>query len=251
MHQKNPPAASAAATTTTSSSEEPARENGDSERREEMPDFSGSAFPAPLRNPFADDADEIDSDEEDDQGLDAETGWGSSGRGSWWRGVVMNRRGDGFGDHDSEDDVDEDEEDEEFGDFAMPEVDSGDGNGNTNSNNNSNSDNNSTNNFPGLKLVRPLAVHPPSSGTQKSAFGGLWPFTSPGFGSGNTKASTGEETEGGEAKKSAEEEKLVSETKPTVLGDEVKKEQEPASGVTDVKKHTGLDDTASEDEVVV
>ncbi|PKS13118.1 hypothetical protein jhhlp_000460 [Lomentospora prolificans] len=217
MHQKNAAAAAAAA-----ASEESTRENGDSENGEET-STSEPAVPAPLRNPFGDGAYEVDSDEED-HGLDSGAGWCASERGSWWRSVVTKNRDDDLG---NDSDGVDDDEDEEFGDFAMPEVDSGNSNA-------------------GPKVIRPLAVHPPSGNAQKSAFGGLWPFANTGFGN------KGEDTEG-EVKKPAEADS--SEPKPADGPvEETKTEPEATATPTttnnaEAKKRTTLDDT--DDEVVV
>lgn len=243
MHQQQQAAATAAASAA-ADSEDAGQQNGDSEREKEGSAHSEPAVPAPLRNPFGDDADEVDSDEDDH---DADMGWGRSERGGWWRSVVAREVGNDRDTNDS-DEVDE-EEDEEFGDFAMAEVDS----------------------KPGPTVVRPLAVHPPSSGIgQKSAFGGLWPFTNSSFS--NSKA---DDTEG-EVGKSADAE--TGESKPadgpteeTAKGPETISTAVPDPQVsnncsnsnsannsngnnnnnttTEAKKRTTLDDT--DDEVVV
>lgn len=158
-----------------------------------------------LRNPFADYEDDEDDDEHsgsgsDDGEVEAMEGAGSAGnaaweRGSWWRGVVRSARrgtggrheverfGDGRDDDSSseeegpvgrrrvrdQDDEEEEGEDEEFGDFAMPEVEERVGGA-----------------VSGIDparesvLVKPTAVHPPSSTLKSSAIGpfsSLWPFS--------------------------------------------------------------------------
>ncbi|KAK0724344.1 hypothetical protein B0H67DRAFT_598018 [Lasiosphaeris hirsuta] len=166
-----------------------------------------------LRNPFADDDDDDDvgsgsgsgSDDGEVGNLGGE-GVGSSSwnRGSWWRGVVRSARrsdrkndadkasskeaterfGDGRDDSDDsdgpgdeEDDVEEDIEDEEFGDFAMPEVGSKDGN--------ATSGGLVTGIDPAREkiLLKPLPVHPSSIKSSVSPFSSLWPFSTQSFGS--------------------------------------------------------------------
>ncbi|KAL9946158.1 hypothetical protein ACHAP6_004451 [Verticillium nonalfalfae] len=120
------------------------------------------------RNPFADDEDDdVDSDDEDDGRSGGRTAnavtntWGASARGSWWRGMVRRKQNERFETaEDSDSEREGDDDDEEFGDFAMPEVESAPGTD------------------PNEKvLLKPLAVHPGGSQVQgKTAFNGLWPF---------------------------------------------------------------------------
>ncbi|KAK0669888.1 SIT4 phosphatase-associated protein-domain-containing protein [Cercophora samala] len=179
-----------------------AAENGGQEGSASNTDDGASdAFTLPslttserLRNPFADDEDDEDnsSDEDNLDNADGEGGGGSSAweRGSWWRNVVGGRSstrrqgdnetqekerfGDGRDDSDDSDDRvnEEDMDDEEFGDFAMPEVQS------------------SGAMVSGIDparekiLVKPMALHPSAA---KSSFGSLWPFGGQGFGANKDK----------------------------------------------------------------
>ena len=65
----------------------------------------------------------------------------------------------------------EDMEDEEFGDFAMPEVDSNGEKSQTGS-----ASSGSPEEPRERILLKPLPVHPASSKSGTSAFGSLWPF---------------------------------------------------------------------------
>lgn len=179
-----------------------AAENGGQEgSSSNTDDGTSDAFTLPslsaserLRNPFADDGDDEDNSSDEDNLDNAEDEGGASSsawnRGSWWRGVVggrssSRRQGDNenqekerFGDgrddtDDSDDAVHEDDiDDEEFGDFAMPEVQS------------------SGAMVSGIDparekiLVKPMALHPSAA---KSSFGSLWPFGGQGFGANKEK----------------------------------------------------------------
>lgn len=179
-----------------------------------LPSTTGSERLRNNPNPFADYEDEDNEDgsgSDDDvadvggsRSDDATVNMGSWNRGSWWRGVVRSTRGkkspfaqdtERFGDgrDDDSDDSDgggrggeeeDDIEDEEFGDFAMPEVAAAPGAG-------------SGGGFvsgidPAREkfLVKPLAVHPPSSTLKSSVspFSSLWPFSSQGFGGSKEKS---------------------------------------------------------------
>ncbi|GAB1318102.1 sporulation-induced protein [Madurella fahalii] len=179
-------------------------------------------------NPFADYEDEDDDEEgsgsDDDVANvggvgndDMTMNLGGWNRGSWWRGVVRSARrktsddahqetekfGDGR-DDDSEDsdggglrrEEEDDIDDEEFGDFAMPEVAAAPG-----------SEGRGGGLVSGIDparekiLVKPLAVHPPTSTLKSSVspFSSLWPFSSPGFGgSKEKKEEAGGETGAGD-----------------------------------------------------
>jgi hypothetical protein len=125
-----------------------------------------------LRNPFEDDAEDVDDDSDDGLGDDGfpASSWNSQARGSWWRGALarrdMEKFGDGRDDSDSDkEDQHEGDEDEEFGDFAMPEVDK-------------DADASEKDNV----IVKPLPVHPPQN-QKSSGFTSLWPFSGQPFGS--------------------------------------------------------------------
>ncbi|KAK4664224.1 sporulation-induced protein [Podospora pseudopauciseta] len=190
-----------------------AAENGGQEgSSSNMDDGTSDAFTLPslsaserLRNPFADDGDDEDNSSDEDNLDNAEDEGGASSsawnRGSWWRGVVggrssSRRQGDNenqekerFGDgrddtDDSDDAVHEDDiDDEEFGDFAMPEVQS------------------SGAMVSGIDparekiLVKPMALHPSAT---KSSFGSLWPFGGQGFGANKEKEKEQEKKTEGE-----------------------------------------------------
>ncbi|SPO06425.1 related to SAP190 - Sit4p-associated protein [Cephalotrichum gorgonifer] len=200
MHQKNAAAAAAA--------------SGDEEEEEEHRHSAIFAATSAVerdeqpRDPFGDDADEVDSDEDDHGG----PAWSSGGgRGGWWRDVVMKRER-------LSDSEDEEEEgvDEEFGDFAMPEADAEAGAGGASP--------------AGLRVVKPLAVHP-GVGGGKSGFGSLWPFNTQNFGNSRAGKFGREGRDGGE--------------------DE---EEETEGGIrrtTEAKKRTSLDDEDVDDEVVI
>lgn len=122
-----------------------------------------------LRDPFGDDAEDVDADSDDGMGDDDDNpGWGSHARGSWWRNALSRNReekfGDGRDDSDSDKDDEGDEEDEEFGDFAMPEKEHQDAEKSN-------------------VIVKPLPLHPPNHSQKSTGFTSLWPFSSQGFGS--------------------------------------------------------------------
>jgi hypothetical protein len=191
------------------------------------------------RNPFADDEDDDEEIDSDDGNEDVQPrsgapappsgAWGSSGRGSWWRGVVRSRGGEKFNDRDSDDeDEDEEEEDEEFGDFAMPEVESAP----TASRNEK-------------VLLKPLPVHPPSAGTTggpggKSALSNLWAFTSQGFGTGAKD----------EPSRDKERERERNTTGARDEGQEKGGEESVARAV-EAKRRTSIEDPDEDEEVVV
>jgi SIT4-associating protein SAP185/190 len=199
MHQNNSAAATAAAAAASTQENGRSHPDADSEKREPEGDTER------LRNPFADDEDdeEIDSDDgnDDDQvATEAGPGDGGMGRGGWWRGMMGRRSNNKFEGGSDSDEDDDDDDDEEFGDFAMPEVESapplmGSRDGDKG-------------------IIKPTPVHPPSMTTssatteagttttgggpnQKSALGSLWPFTTQGFGSsgGVKEGSSGEKHE--------------------------------------------------------
>ncbi|ETS80854.1 hypothetical protein PFICI_08383 [Pestalotiopsis fici W106-1] len=157
MHQKNSAGASAQSAHIEGGDDED--EDGDLQLTRE-PDSI-------LRNPFEDDAEDVDDDSDDGLGGDENSAWNSHGRGSWWRSALSRNRqekfGDGRDDSDSDNDDQGDEEDEEFGDFAMPEEEAHNEKSNV--------------------IVKPLPVHPPNQNQKSSAFTSLWPFSSQGFGS--------------------------------------------------------------------
>ncbi|KAK9424474.1 putative Extragenic suppressor of kinetochore protein 1 [Seiridium unicorne] len=146
-----------------------------------------------LRNPFGDDAEDVDDDSDDGLGGDDDnSGWNSHGRGSWWRSALSRNRQEKFGDgrddsdSDKDDQGDGDDEDEEFGDFAMPEKD-----GNDSEKNN--------------VIVKPLPVHPPSQNQKTSGFTSLWPFSGQGFGSKDRDKEKEKPKEGGPEKSDQDE----------------------------------------------
>jgi SIT4-associating protein SAP185/190 len=230
MHQKNN-AAAAAAAAALSSTTDGAKENGDLNSE----DRKDSGEPSPLRNPFGDDADEIDSDDgdedEDDEmgGEGVGSSWGMAGRGSWWRNVVM--KGSSSQDKDdSDEEVQDEEDDEEFGDFAMPEVDKG----------------------PGPNVVRPTAVHPPTGGSgaqgHKSGLGSLWPF--------GTQSSAGSDEKTGDASSPTSspcsqpgDSAPASEKRTESKGDAAGAENPGVSRTVEARQRTSLDDL--DDEVMV
>ncbi|KKF96587.1 Extragenic suppressor of kinetochore protein 1 [Ceratocystis platani] len=129
-------------------------------------------YPAATHNPF--ETDDLDSDDDDDDNDGGHFGMGSawssnnSGRGAWWRGAISG--GQQEGNSDSDGDMDNDEE---FGDFAMPEVES------TSTSEASPVNSSGGNNVP---ILKPLAVHPvsgastPFGAVQKAGLSSLWPF---------------------------------------------------------------------------
>lgn len=190
-----------------------AAENGGQEgSSSNTDDGTSDAFTLPslsaserLRNPFADDGDDEDNSSDEDNLDNAEDEGDASSsvwnRGSWWRGVVGGRSssrrqgnnenqekerfGDGRDDTDDSDDAvhEDDIDDEEFGDFAMPEVQS------------------SGAIVSGIDparekiLVKPMALHPSAA---KSSFGSLWPFGGQGFGANKEKEKEQEKKTEGE-----------------------------------------------------
>jgi SIT4-associating protein SAP185/190 len=171
MHQKNNAGASAQ-----SAQIEGDDEDGDGELRlTREPDNI-------LRNPFEDDAEDVDEDSDDGLGGDENSSWNSHARGSWWRSALSRNRKEKFGDGRDDSDSDQDEqgdgdedEDEEFGDFAMPEKENDGEKSNV--------------------IVKPLPVHPPTQNQKSSGFTSLWPFSGQGFGSRDKDKSKEGETE--------------------------------------------------------
>ncbi|KAK3386045.1 hypothetical protein B0H63DRAFT_523370 [Podospora didyma] len=237
-----------------------------------------------MRNPFADDEDEDEdragsgsgSDDGDVENVDGD-GVGSSAwnRGSWWRGVVRSARGGGrknesgssgrggsskettierFGDgRDDSDDSDgrgdeddeEEMEDEEFGDFAMPEVMEG----------GAPMPPSSGGLISGIDparekiLLKPLPLHPTtgSKTSVSSPFGGLWPFSSQGFGS-KEKKDENDEPSGGDSG-------VVDETlseEPIELGDDgmIGEDGKRIDRAIEAKRRTSIEDP-DDDEVVI
>lgn len=185
----------------------------------------------PLRDPFGDDADEVDSDDADSVG----DGWGEpsrsgAGRGGWWRDVVMKR------DSNTNMTDSDDEGDEEFGDFAMPEGPAG-AVATGSAGPGSEPDPVAHGARPeGLRVVKPLALHPGGTGAQqKSGFGSLWPFGTQSYGQAK------EEGEGvGEGSK--EEGNGAKGVEGSGAGDGI-------SRTVEAKTRTSLDD--GDDEVVI
>ncbi|KAI1498047.1 SAPS-domain-containing protein [Biscogniauxia marginata] len=178
-----------------------------------------------LRNPFEDDGEDVDDDSDDGLGDDGHNdSWNAgSSRGSWWRGALRRgkeRFGDGRDDSDSdnEDKAEGDDEDEEFGDFAMPEVDT-DGNDAKNS-----------------IVVKPLPVHPPSQHQKSSAFTSLWPFGS------KDKDKDREKQKGKEGDEVAD----VSDKPGEIMGDDGEK----IKSTHEAARRTSIEDP-DEEEVVV
>lgn len=165
-------------------------------------------------DPFADDAEGVESDDEGAGGS-----WGEGGRGGWWRDVVVRK---GLSDS-------EEEGDEEFGEFAIPEgEDAAGGQSKTGSGSGEGQAEGSP-----LKVVKPLAVHPVAG---KSGFGSLWPFNTQHFGAREAKAGEGTSEQGNEGKATGE-------------GKQEGEEGEGISRTVEAKKRTSLDD--GDDEVVV
>lgn len=219
------------------------------------------------RDPFADnEEDDQDgsgsgsgsgSDEEAERLGGGGGGSGGSGwhRGSWWRGVVRGARSGGgrkehanlaekFGDgrddesDDSEGDAEFTAEDdgamdeEEFGDFAMPEVDSAGRqqgapaadvatgeSGRTSAEGKADHNGPSAGSLPGIEtirdnvLVKPLPLHPVATKPIASPFSGLWPFSSQGFGiGGKEKEKETVDKSGGDSEPQITEEPLELET---------------------------------------
>ncbi|VBB81106.1 Putative protein of unknown function [Podospora comata] len=190
-----------------------AAENGGQEgSSSNTDDGTSDAFTLPslsaserLRNPFADDGDDEDNSSDEDNLDNAEDEGGASSsawnRGSWWRGVVGGRSssrrqgdnenqekerfGDGRDDTDDSDDAvhEDDMDDEEFGDFAMPEVQS------------SGAMPSGIDPAREKILVKPMALHPSAA---KSSFGSLWPFGGQGFGANKEKEKEQEKKTEGE-----------------------------------------------------
>ncbi|WYZ43322.1 hypothetical protein EsH8_VI_001021 [Colletotrichum jinshuiense] len=207
MHQKNSAAAAASRD-----------ENGEGDGDDKAESGEGEE----LKNPFADDEEDEDASSDEDDNDDhhgtgaaaAVTGaWGSSGRGSWWRGVGRQGQDQRF---DGQDDSDEEEDDdEEFGDFAMPEVEAAPG---TDPNDRT--------------ILKPLAVHPSQVGSGGKAFGGIWPFAS-GAGKKDGKDDKGEGDKGA--------------SDETATGDDDK----PVQAAVEAARRTSIEDPDDDEEVVV
>ncbi|KAK0721331.1 hypothetical protein B0T21DRAFT_414522 [Apiosordaria backusii] len=213
-----------------------------------------------LRNPFADDEDDEDNSSDEDQLDNVEHGGAGSSsawnRGSWWRGVVggrsSTRRQDGnenqekerFGDgrddtDDSDDPVNEEDiDDEEFGDFAMPEVQS------------------SGAMVSGIDparekiLVKPMALHPAAA---KSSFGSLWPFGGQGFGANKDKEKEQEKKmEGGEQGGSSSSSANAITEEPVELGKEedegvIGEDGQKINRAVEAKRRTSIEDPDDDD----
>ncbi|KAK4196686.1 hypothetical protein QBC40DRAFT_300072 [Triangularia verruculosa] len=221
-----------------------------------VPSLSASERP---RNPFADDEDDEDNSSDEDQldNVEEEGGAGSSGwnRGSWWRGVVGGRSssrrqgdnerqekerfGDGRDDTDDSDDAvnEEDMDDEEFGDFAMPEVQS------------------SGAMVSGIDparekiLVKPMALHPAAA---KSSFGSLWPFGGQGFGTNKDKEKEQEKkTEEEQGASSSSSANAITE-EPVELGKEedegvIGEDGQKINRAVEAKRRTSIEDPDEDD----
>lgn len=124
------------------------------------------------------------------------SGSGGGGTGAGTRAAAEERFGDGRDNSESSDEEDalalgrhdEDDDDEEFGDFAMPEVVDGREKGVAESSAATGNGVGSSTTISGIDparekvLLKPLPVHPASSGKAASGFGSLWPFSTQGFG---------------------------------------------------------------------
>lgn len=190
------------------------------------------------RNPFADneyDGDEgIDSDDDDDPAAPPPGSGMWNNRGGWWREVLQRggKSSDMKGvnesaDNDSNSIGDEDEtgspgaeDDEEFGEFAMPEISTGEssGDGGATLVKELEEGSEESDKEPEKVILKPLPVHPP---TTKTGFSSLWPF-------------------GGEKK---DEEEKLAEEKEIASEEGIKKTME-------AKRRTNIEDP-EEDEVVV
>lgn len=188
-------------------------------------------------------------------------------RASGERGGELERFGDGRDDSDDsagigdeEGEVDDDMDDEEFGDFAMPYMETApSGSQGPGGEAGNESATPSTDMEPAREkiLLKPLPVHPSSSkfGTASaSSFGSLWPFSSQGFSSGGkAKGEEGkkEGPEDGDNKGNEEESSAVLSEEPLELGPDdvvIGEDGKRINRAVEAKRRTSIEDPDEDEE---